>query len=95
MTAPILTHGDCSGSLTLVSFVNPIGLENIGWKYYLLFSVLLVIFLGITYFLFPETKGHTLEEISVLFDGPQAVGGDLSKVTSKDPAYSFQHYEEF
>ncbi|KAJ8127638.1 hypothetical protein O1611_g5995 [Lasiodiplodia mahajangana] len=82
------------GSLTLVSFVNPIGLENIGWKYYLLFSVLLVIFLGITYFLFPETKGHTLEEIAVLFDGPQAVGDCLGKAISKDPSYEPQHHEE-
>ncbi|KAI0521279.1 hexose transporter [Xylaria bambusicola] len=81
------------GSLTLVSFVNPIGLENIGWKYYLVFSVLLVIFLGITYFLFPETKGHTLEEIAVLFDGPQVLGGDLGKASSKDPSSDIQHYE--
>ncbi|KAI1367890.1 hexose transporter [Xylaria arbuscula] len=82
------------GSLTLVSFVNPIGLENIGWKYYLVFSVLLVIFLGITYFLFPETKGHTLEQIAVLFDGPQAVGGSLDKAMSKDPVYDSHHHEE-
>ncbi|KAI1271845.1 hexose transporter [Xylaria sp. FL0933] len=81
------------GSLTLVSFVNPIGLENIGWKYYLLFSVLLVIFLIITYFLFPETKGHTLEEITVLFDGPEALGGSLDKVASKDPTHDSRHYE--
>ncbi|KAI0407786.1 hexose transporter [Xylaria palmicola] len=82
------------GSLTLVSFVNPIGLENIGWKYYLVFSVLLVIFLAITYFLFPETKGHTLEDIAVIFDGTQSLGGTLDKAASKEPAHDSQHRDE-
>ncbi|TRX91859.1 hypothetical protein FHL15_007178 [Xylaria flabelliformis] len=80
------------GSLTLLAFVNPIGLENIGWKYYLLFSVLLVVFFVITYFLFPETKGYTLEEISVLFDGPQPLG-HLDKAAAMDAAHNSQHYE--
>lgn len=67
------------GSLTLMAFVNPIGLENIGWRYYILFCVLLVVFLVITWFLFPETKGHSLEEIAVIFDGPRALGSFQDK----------------
>lgn len=31
-----------------------------------------VVFLGITYFTFPETRGHSLEEIAEVFDGPHA-----------------------
>ncbi|KAF6814203.1 hypothetical protein CMUS01_12691 [Colletotrichum musicola] len=61
------------GSLIIAAFVNPIGLENIAWRYYIVFCVLLAIFLVVTYVLFPETKGHSLEEIAVIFDGPQAV----------------------
>ncbi|KEY64402.1 hypothetical protein S7711_08462 [Stachybotrys chartarum IBT 7711] len=57
------------GSLIIAAFVNPIGLESIGWRYYIVFCVLLVIFFFITYFLFPETKGYSLEEIASLFDG--------------------------
>lgn len=54
------------------TFVNPIALESIGWKYYIVFIVVLVIF-GITAFLYyPETRGHTLEKIAVLFDGKDA-----------------------
>ena len=53
-------------------FVNPIALGAIKWKFYFVYLGLLVIFLGIIYFVFPETKGHTLEEIAVIFDGPGA-----------------------
>ncbi|KAM5354421.1 hypothetical protein ACJ41O_001070 [Fusarium nematophilum] len=57
------------GSLIIAAFVNPIGLEDIGWKYYIVFCVLLVVFFAVTYFVFPETKGYSLEEIACIFDG--------------------------
>ncbi|KAL0934333.1 sugar transporter [Colletotrichum truncatum] len=61
------------GSLIIAAFVNPIGMENIGWRYYIVYCCLLAVFLFVTWYLFPETKGHSLEEIAVIFDGPQAV----------------------
>ncbi|KAF2162327.1 hypothetical protein M409DRAFT_69219 [Zasmidium cellare ATCC 36951] len=59
-------------SLVIAAFVNPIGLENIGWRYYIVFCCLLVVFLAITYFTYPETRGYSLEQIAEVFDGPQA-----------------------
>ncbi|KAF2729907.1 general substrate transporter, partial [Polyplosphaeria fusca] len=59
-------------SLVIAAFVNPIGMENIGWKYYIVFCCLLVVFLIVTYYFFPETKGRSLEEIAEVFDGPAA-----------------------
>lgn len=59
-------------SLVIAAFCNPIGMENIGWKYYIVFCCLLAVFLVIVIVLFPETKGHSLEEIAVIFDGPSA-----------------------
>ena len=53
-------------------FVNPIALDAIGWRFYFVYVGLLVVFGFIIYFLFPETKGHTLEEIAVIFDGAAA-----------------------
>jgi hypothetical protein len=45
-----------------------------------------VVFLAVTYFTFPETRGHSLEELAQIFDGPQVipdaddVGDEKSKV---------------
>ena len=48
------------------SFVNPIGLENIGWKYYTVFCVVILVTI---YLFFPETQGYSFEEITRIFDG--------------------------
>lgn len=60
------------GSLVVLSFVNPIALDNIGWRYYIVFCIILVGIVATTWFYFPETKGHSLEEIAEIFDGPNA-----------------------
>ncbi|WVQ84192.1 hypothetical protein IAT38_006343 [Cryptococcus sp. DSM 104549] len=49
-------------------FVNPIGLSHLAWKYYIVYDCILVVFLALQYFLFPETKGRTLEEIREIFE---------------------------
>lgn len=58
-------------SLILGMFVNPLALKAIGWKYYIVFCCLLFVLMFLIYFLFPETKGHTLEEIARVFEGSQ------------------------
>ncbi|KAL0942055.1 lactose permease [Colletotrichum truncatum] len=71
--------------LVLANQVNPIAMEKIGWKYYVVFCCILACLVGIIYFLFPETKGHTLEEMKEVFDGMQDVfdGGYLHKSANK------------
>ncbi|BGP20146.1 hypothetical protein JCM10213_000769 [Rhodosporidiobolus nylandii] len=54
------------------AYVNSIALENIGYRYYIVYNVLLAVQLCGMYFLCVETKGYTLEEIAVLFDGTAA-----------------------
>ncbi|KAL4885269.1 general substrate transporter [Aspergillus karnatakaensis] len=53
-------------------YVNPIGLEDLQWRFYFVYIAILVIECFCIYFLFVETKGPTLEEIAALFDGDKA-----------------------
>lgn len=46
------------------NFVNPIGLASIGWKYYLTYVCWLCFEVVFVFFVFPETSGRTLEELS-------------------------------
>lgn len=46
------------------TFVNPIALEAIEWRYLLVFVVWLVFEIMFIYFLFPETHNRTLEELT-------------------------------
>jgi H+/Cl- antiporter ClcA len=54
------------------TFVNPIALERLGWKYYFVFLAVLVVMAFTIYFFYPETRGHTLEQMAVIFDGEDA-----------------------
>ncbi|KAJ9110854.1 hypothetical protein QFC19_001363 [Naganishia cerealis] len=56
-------------ALVFNQYVNPIALGAIGWKYYLVYVVILFGEIIFCYFFIIETKGHSLEEIAVLFDG--------------------------
>lgn len=49
-------------------FVNAIALDAIGWKYYFFFIAVLTIMLVTVYLAYPETRGHTLEQMAIIFD---------------------------
>ncbi|KAB5540573.1 MFS transporter [Coniochaeta sp. 2T2.1] len=60
-------------------FVNPIGLGNIGWKFYIVYVVWLAIETTIIYFVYPETKGPTLEELANLFEDENPIEKGMMK----------------
>ncbi|KAG8929598.1 hypothetical protein FRC03_006385 [Tulasnella sp. 419] len=60
-------------SLIFNQYVNPVALDAIGWKYYIVYCVWLVFEFIYAYLFIVETKGHTLEETAALFDGEDAV----------------------
>ncbi|KAG7562239.1 hypothetical protein FFLO_02325 [Filobasidium floriforme] len=57
----------------IISQFTPIGLENLGWKFFLLFVATNLSNAVLAYFLFPETKGKTLEEIAAVFGDTNVV----------------------
>ncbi|VUC30240.1 unnamed protein product [Clonostachys rosea] len=60
-------------------WVNPLGLEALHWKFYFVYIAVLVIECLVIYFFFVETRGPTLEEIAVLFDGKESAAA-LGKI---------------
>ena len=50
-------------------FVNPIALEAIQWKYYLVYVAILIGITATVWRFYPETNGHSLEEMARVFDG--------------------------
>lgn len=69
-----LTVTWCSSvvALFLNTFANPIALEAIQWRYYIVYIVMLTLLLITVYVAYPETRGHSLEQMAVIFDGNDA-----------------------
>ncbi len=59
-------------------FVNPVAMDAISWKYYIVWTCWLAVEIGVVYFVFPETRGYTLEEVAVVF-GDKINTGNMEK----------------
>lgn len=57
------------------SFANPVAMEAIQWRYYIVWCCMIGINFTLIFFFFPETKGRGLEEVAEIFDGPNALSG--------------------
>ena len=53
----------------IVVTITPIALSHIGWRYWLIYAVFNISFVPMVYFLYPETRGLTLEQIDHIFAG--------------------------
>ncbi|KAF6805297.1 lactose permease [Colletotrichum musicola] len=78
--------GSTFGGLIIGQFTNPIGMANLGWKYYIVFCCYLAILLVTIWFVFPETKGRSLEQIAEVFDGKNhsLAGGGIGREKEDD-----------
>ncbi|KAJ9606427.1 hypothetical protein H2200_009388 [Cladophialophora chaetospira] len=56
------------GAGFFTTFVNPIGLKNISWKWLITYCCWLAFEICFVWFFFPETSGRTLEELAFLFE---------------------------
>lgn len=64
-------------------FVNPVALDRIAWRYYLIYVVVLVFVIIFMFFYVPETKGLSLEEVSSMFDREEHDSIPLSVIESR------------
>ncbi|KAG6862033.1 hypothetical protein C0995_008221 [Termitomyces sp. Mi166 len=62
---------------TMIGQVAPIGMDRVGWKFYMLFVALNLVDMIIIAVFFPETKGKTLEDMNEVF-------GDHITIESQD-----------
>lgn len=74
-------------TITGFNYLNPVALENISWKYYIIICAIVVLEVLMVHFTYPETKSITLEEISIVFDGERAAQntgfkGDAAEATA-------------
>ncbi|KAI9818447.1 MAG: hypothetical protein M1827_000506 [Pycnora praestabilis] len=51
----------------LIVMITPIMISSIGWGTYLFFAIVNACFIPVIYFLYPETKQRSLEEIDLIF----------------------------
>lgn len=69
-------------------FVNPIALQAIAWKYYIVYIVMGFLIITTIYYTYPETRGHSLEEMARIFDGDSAEvpqdGAILNKIQQQE-----------
>lgn len=77
----------------LNQYINPIGLRTLQWRFYFVYIAFLIIEIICIHFLFVETKGPTLEEIAVIFDGEDAKVSQAMDVAEKE-ANGVKHLED-
>jgi sugar porter (SP) family MFS transporter len=81
-----------SATLCFNQFVNPIALEAIAWKYYLVYVAVLAVVICVIFLFVPETKGFTLEEVSALFDADLDTTAQLTEKEQGQEMVKEQHY---
>ncbi|KAF2744761.1 hexose transporter-like protein [Sporormia fimetaria CBS 119925] len=71
------------------TFVNPIGLDTIKWKWLITYCCWLAFENVFVYFMFPETYGRTLEELAFLFED-RSLADQQTKQVEKSMQYELR-----
>ncbi|KAF5856058.1 hypothetical protein ETB97_007979 [Aspergillus alliaceus] len=75
-------------------YINPIALDNLGWKYYIFYCVWLGVELVVVWFFYIETRNTPLEEIARYFDGDTAIVGGAAATEKARELSNALHVEE-
>lgn len=87
------TKGAALGAATnwifnfMVVEVTPIGIQNLGWRFYIIWIVLNAAMVPTVYLFYPETAGRSLEDMDDYFrnNPPLLVFRDKEVISSKRP----------
>lgn len=87
------TKGAALGAATnwifnfMVVEITPIGIQNLGWRFYIIWIVLNAAMVPTVYLFYPETAGRTLEDIDDYYRGNPPLLACLDKevISSKRP----------
>ncbi|KAJ6083121.1 hypothetical protein N7467_007256 [Penicillium canescens] len=76
--------------------ITPIGIQNIEWKFWIVWTVFNAVFLPVIYFFYPETANRTLEDLDAYYRSSPAliVTKDPDAVSIKRPLKYIRHEEE-
>ncbi|BCR89364.1 uncharacterized protein ACHE_50562S [Aspergillus chevalieri] len=80
----------------IVVEITPIGIQNIGWKFWIVWTVLTATFLPVIYLFYPETANRSLEDIDAYyrFNPSLFVIRDPDAICTKRPQKYIQHESE-
>lgn len=90
---PMRTKGAALATMTnwLTNFVvvqiTPIGIRNLGWRFWIIFTVCNAASIPVIYFLYPETANRSLEDMDDYFRGQPGliVTKDFDAISQKRP----------
>ncbi|KAF2787031.1 general substrate transporter [Melanomma pulvis-pyrius CBS 109.77] len=96
------TKGAALGTATnwifnfMVVEITPPGIENLQWRFYIIWTVFNFAFIPTVYFLYPETAGRTLEDVDRYFAGhaPLLVFRDKEATKQGRPERFLEHEKE-
>jgi hypothetical protein len=100
---PMRTKGAALATATnwITNFViveiTPIGLQNLGWKFWIVWTVFNAAFMPVIYFFYPETANRSLEDLDMYYrENPSLiVTRDPDAISARRPfKYVEQEHEE-
>jgi hypothetical protein len=71
------------GAGYFTTYINPIGMANAGWKYLIMYNVMICFEIATIYFFYSETQGRTLEELAFLFEDERLLGDKATIAVEK------------
>ncbi|KAH6662791.1 general substrate transporter [Halenospora varia] len=96
------TKGAAIGAATnwmcnfIVVEITPPGIQNLRWRFYIIWIVFNLSFVPLVYFIYPETAGRTLEDLDAYYrtSPPLLVFRDKEVISSKRPQHFLMVEEE-